>query len=289
MATSRLVSCAISVGLLVVFSIAGASTVSAASEQPGERPGEQPGEYAGAQPLIVGGSEESVAEHPYVVYLADHTGHQYCGGSLIAQDTVVTAAHCVAEADTEDLQVVAGRQETGTDDGTAREVQRVWIPEQYRSVREGADIAVLTLRRPVDYPGVDIATAGDESLYRPGTTARIYGWGRTSEDGEKPGSLHGAEVPLIADNECAEIYDDFDPGQMVCAGYPEGGTDACQGDSGGPLIVDGTLIGVISWGEGCAREGRPGVYTEVRAFAEEIEDAQQGAGQESEPDRDDNA
>jgi len=86
-------------------------------------------------------------------------------------------------------------------------------------------------------------------------------------------------VPGRADADCVNAYDTYTKNQMVCAGYREGGTDACQGDSGGPLVAGGRLIGIISWGEGCARPGKYGVYTEVRHYAEWIETA--GTGQQS--------
>jgi secreted trypsin-like serine protease len=81
----------------------------------------------------------------------------------------------------------------------------------------------------------------------------------------------GATVPVMDDGHCENAYPQFDPDEMTCAGYPEGGVDTCQGDSGGPYVAGGKLIGITSWGEGCAREGRPGVYSEVKRYAEDIE------------------
>jgi secreted trypsin-like serine protease len=75
---------------------------------------------------------------------------------------------------------------------------------------------------------------------------------------------------LVTDQSCTETYANYDAKGMVCAGYPQGGTDACQGDSGGPLVVGDTLIGIVSWGDGCAKAGRPGVYTRVSTYAADI-------------------
>ena len=81
-------------------------------------------------------------------------------------------------------------------------------------------------------------------------------------------------IPIIDTRVCNEAYDSFGglPAGQICAAHPAGGKDACQGDSGGPLAVDGKLAGVVSWGNGCAKKGYPGAYTEVAAFREWIEE-----------------
>ena len=98
--------------------------------------------------------------------------------------------------------------------------------------------------------------------------ATIAGWGTTSEGGDTPDTLQEAQVPVTTDATCAGAYSDFDPATMVCAGYPQGGTDTCQVDSGGPLFGrtaagDLKVVGATSFGEGCARAGKPGVYARV--------------------------
>ena len=96
----------------------------------------------------------------------------------------------------------------------------------------------------------------------------IAGFGATSEGGDTPDTLQKAQVPVTTDADCAAAYDSFDASTMLCAGYPQGGTDTCQGDSGGPLFGRtgaGALkvVGATSFGEGCARPGKPGVYARV--------------------------
>ena len=96
----------------------------------------------------------------------------------------------------------------------------------------------------------------------------IVGWGTTSEGGSTPDTLQKAKVPITTDAYCSGAYSDFDANTMVCAGYPNGGVDTCQGDSGGPMFGTNStgalrVVGTTSFGEGCARPGKPGVYGRV--------------------------
>jgi secreted trypsin-like serine protease len=113
-----------------------------------------------------------------------------------------------------------------------------------------------------------VAGAGERSTWSAGALETIVGWGATSEGGDLPDSLQEARVPITTDAYCAGAYSDFDPATMVCAGFPQGGVDTCQGDSGGPMFgrtSAGALhvVGTTSFGEGCARPGKPGVYARV--------------------------
>lgn len=234
-----------------------------------------------ARPAIVGGSEASMSDHPYVVYIADRYGRQYCGGTLTRANEVVTAAHCVANDSPDDITVVAGRSDTRSSDGVEVGVRSVWTPDEYRSVAQGSDIAVLRLARRLPYRPLPLATKADRELYAVGRKATVLGWGHTSESGGESDVLRKARVPLRPDRDCTSAYSRYQPELMVCAGYRDGGVDACQGDSGGPLVAGGRLIGIVSWGEGCARPGKFGVYTEVRAFAERVKSRTQPPAQQS--------
>lgn len=222
------------------------------------------------QARIVGGKETRLSDHPYAVYLADRNGRQFCGGALIGADRVVTAAHCVDGRSENRLWVVAGREDTQSDEGTVAGVRGIWIPEEYRDPTRGKDIAVLALNQRLPYRTIQPADRKDAALYAEGRRATVLGWGRTSESGDRTTKLRSASVPMRADRDCANAYRDYVPEEMACAGYREGGIDACQGDSGGPLVSGGKLIGVVSWGEGCARPGKPGVYTQVATFAGQL-------------------
>ncbi|MEJ7891942.1 MAG: serine protease [Solirubrobacteraceae bacterium] len=100
-------------------------------------------------------------------------------------------------------------------------------------------------------------------MWAAGTTETIVGWGVTSEGGDAPSVLQEARVPVTTDAYCSGAYSDFDARTMLCAGYPQGGVDTCQGDSGGPMFGGGRVVGATSFGEGCARAGKPGVYARI--------------------------
>jgi trypsin len=220
---------------------------------------------AQADRQIVGGTRVSTAQYGYAVFLIDQSSFQFCGGTLVAPTKVVTAAHCLVNRDAGQVRVVAGRDDKRSQLGVVSRVTRVWVNPGFSGVQSGSDVAVLTLGGRLSYRPAAIADPG--YAYRSGTPGTILGWGRTSEGGETSRYLLAATVPLVADRDCAATYPGFSSAAMVCAGYPQGGVDTCQGDSGGPMVIDSTLVGIVSWGDGCARPGHPGVYTRVATYA----------------------
>jgi secreted trypsin-like serine protease len=132
----------------------------------------------------------------------------------------------------------------------------------------GYDISLLKVSQSSTMAPTQVAGAGERSIWTAGTLESIVGWGATEEGGDVPDNLQEARVPITTDQYCAGAYSDFDAQTMVCAGFPQGGVDTCQGDSGGPMFgktSTGALrvVGTTSFGEGCARPGRPGVYGRV--------------------------
>jgi trypsin len=227
---------------------------------------------AHADQQIVGGSRASTTQYPYAVYLANSDGFQFCGGTLVAPDKVITAAHCLIDESAADLRVVAGRDDKNSNTGTVSAVTRAWVHPRFTGVRGGSDIAVLTLAKRLRYRSAAVAGADDGQLYQAGASGTILGWGRTTEAGSSSRYLLAATVPVVADADCRQSYADFSPDSMVCAGFRDGGVDTCQGDSGGPLIVAGTLVGIASWGDGCARPHKYGVYTRVASYSKVLAD-----------------
>lgn len=220
---------------------------------------------ANAAPRIVGGTPASTAQYGYAVYLADRNGFQFCGGTLVTRFKVVTAAHCVVTEKPMNVLVVAGRDDKKSGAGTVAKVARIWVNPNFTDVEAGSDVAVLTLAARLDYPTATIAT--DQAVYQPGAPGTILGWGRVYENGPTSRYLLAATVPVVADADCARAYQNFSATSMVCAGFPQGGVDACQGDSGGPMLIGPVLVGIASWGDGCARPGKFGVYTRVASYA----------------------
>lgn len=231
-----------------------------------------------AQPRIVGGDPASIKDYPYAVFLTDDKGDQFCGGVLVSPSAVATAAHCASAVPQDDLRVVAGRDRKNGRDGVVARVTRVWSEPGFSDPGQGEDVAVLTLDRKLPYRPVTLPSRSDTALYAAGTRATVLGWGRTSDGGARATSLRGAVVPVVSDASCLSSYGNYDAKSMVCAGYPNGGVDSCQGDSGGPLVVGDTLIGIVSWGDGCAKPGKPGVYARVSTYADDIRAQSQQQG-----------
>ncbi|GAA3867120.1 serine protease [Saccharothrix violaceirubra] len=219
---------------------------------------------------VVGGSRVAITDHPWVVYLTDSAGFQFCGGTLVAPRKVVTAGHCVVSRSPGTTRVVAGREDKRTRQGEVLAVEEIWVHERYDGADQGSDVAVLTLGSSAHQATLPLVSHAESELYEPGTLATVLGWGRVSELGATSRFLLAATVPLTTDEVCGEAYPQYDPSAMVCAGRPDGGVDTCQGDSGGPLVAGGRLIGLTSWGEGCARPGKPGVYTRLESYLDVV-------------------
>jgi secreted trypsin-like serine protease len=226
---------------------------------------------ADADQQIVGGDRASIADHSYTVYLTTKDGFQFCGGTLVRDNKVITAAHCTVGKKPADVLVVAGREDKESGAGVTSPVRTVWVHPSFTDVRSGADVSVLTLEQRLPYAMLALPGKDDTDLYAAGQPGLVLGWGRTAADGQPSRYLLKANVPLVADPDCTKAYPLYKADAMVCAGVPQGGVDTCQGDSGGPLIVAGRLVGITSWGEGCAAPGKPGVYTRVASYLDLLE------------------
>ncbi|CAL9289914.1 S1 family peptidase [Streptomyces sp. SudanB182_2057] len=223
---------------------------------------------AAPQP-IVGGTTTTTTAYPFITQITDASQNQFCGGTLVSPTKVVTAAHCMVGETTSSVRVVGGRTYLNGTNGTVSRVSKIWINPGYTDATNGDDVAVLTLSTSMPYTTAKYVSSAQTSVYAAGTSARILGWGTTSENGSSSNQLRTATVPIVSDSSCRSSYgSDFVQSDMVCAGYSSGGVDTCQGDSGGPLLIGGVLAGITSWGEGCAEAGYPGVYTRLTTFSD---------------------
>jgi hypothetical protein len=229
---------------------------------------------------VVGGGPAS-RPYPHMAQLR-LDGRFICGGSVVAPQLVLTAAHCVtggedgrAPTASERLAITVGRTTLSGTDGSTTGVRAVEVHPGWDPGSFSRDVALLTLDRPVD--AAPIALAGAAEALAAGRTATVVGWGaRVSLLVVQGGTVDGlqeVDVPIQSDARCGTVAAGYDPAVMLCAGAPTGGRDACQGDSGGPLMVpDGRggflLGGVVSFGFGCGLPGQFGVY--ARAGAGEL-------------------
>ena len=207
--------------------------------------------------------------------VAEPTRSQFCGGSIIGDTWVLTAAHCVRNAvvreDPSRVDVIAGTSQYAIG-GERLKVAEIHTHPKYNQSTMDHDFALLRLRNPVTQ-GKVIELAKETTQVSEGTNACVTGWGATFEGGPGSIDLLGAEVPIVSTEICNQpaSYGGDVTVTMMCAGKKEGGIDSCQGDSGGPLTIsDGardTLIGVVSWGEGCARRLKYGIYSRVSTVA----------------------
>jgi trypsin len=229
---------------------------------------------AAPSPAVVGGRDAAPGAYPAVAEITFGSSF-LCTGTLIAPRWVLTAGHCssitgaaVASPAAWPAALIDVRIGSVTPGAGERvPVRRVVVNPDYL-VNVGYDIALLELSTASTKAPAKVVGAGGAALWSPGTMETIVGFGTTSEGGDVADTLQEAQVPVTTDAYCAGAYSDFDATTMVCAGFPEGGVDTCQGDSGGPMFgrdAAGALkvVGATSWGEGCARPGKPGVYARV--------------------------
>ncbi|MEK2472933.1 MULTISPECIES: S1 family peptidase [Streptomyces] len=224
---------------------------------------------------VVGGTRADQGEFPFMVRLS-----MGCGGALYTKDIVLTAAHCV-DGSGNDTSITATGGVVDLEDSAAVKVNSTQVLQAPGYNGKGKDWALIKLAKPIDQPTLKIA---ENDTYNKGDFT-IAGWGADKEGGDQQRYLLKATVPFIDDATCQQAYgDSLTPGDEICAGKLDtGGVDTCQGDSGGPMFRKDDAgqwlqVGIVSWGEGCARPGKPGVYTEVSAFAADIKKAAAGLG-----------
>ncbi|XP_024136443.1 suppressor of tumorigenicity 14 protein isoform X1 [Oryzias melastigma] len=234
---------------------------------------------------IVGGSDALVGSWPWQVSLQMERYGHVCGATLVSNRWLISAAHCFQDSDAikysdphawrayMGMRVMA----RGNHGAATRLIRRILLHPQYDQFTSDYDIALLELSAPVFFNDLvqPVCVPASSHTFTTGTSCYVTGWGVLMEDGELASRLQEASVKIINRNTCNKLYDDAVTPRMMCAGNLQGGVDACQGDSGGPLVClekgkRWFLAGIVSWGEGCARQNRPGVYTQVVKFTDWI-------------------
>ncbi|KAF0288616.1 Trypsin [Amphibalanus amphitrite] len=242
---------------------------------------------------IVGGEVVPRKALPWMVGITSLIGRgPYCGGSIINERFILTAAHCVKNREASRISVLVRKYKRYRDEDQIRfYVKQIIKHPDYNKIRSDSDIAILELRdtlrelissedgrvRPICLPSAACGGgSGPAEACLTGRTSLIAGWGLLRQDSlDYPDVALQVELPVLSNDKCAEDYAN-EPfvitSNMVCAGLPEGGKDTCQGDSGGPMMLRDsatkvhTLVGVVSFGKGCAQRGFPGVYARVSEY-----------------------
>ena len=228
------------------------------------------------EPRIMGGELAPFGAYPWVASIelkgANPRDGHFCSGAFIGAEWVLTAAHCVKPDSAGAIQVHSGAElDSG---GTIYDVDSVIVNEKYDDGTENNDVALIHLAKRFTGQPIRLAGADDaKRLIEPGALVTVLGWGLTTEGGEVSNLLRSVTVQIVNNKICNGLasYPGLITDAMVCAGFAEGGKDSCQGDGGGPLIVrdpdHGLLqVGIVSWGEGCRRPLKFGVYTRVASI-----------------------
>ncbi|KAJ8977366.1 hypothetical protein NQ317_007441, partial [Molorchus minor] len=213
---------------------------------------------------IVGGNDVDIEDYPYTLVLLS-SGQFFCGAVLIDEEWALTAATCVSTASASSLSVRAGStlQSSG---GQVVSVSNVIVNPDYDSSTHDLDLALLQLSEAVTIETAAVAQLRPEPV-EDGEPAEVAGWGTVESGGDTSETLQVAELSIVGREDCQNIYTANDVTEnMICAGDSDGNRDACQGDAGGPLIVDGNVVGIVSWGYStCGTAGYPGVYASIAA------------------------
>lgn len=243
---------------------------------------------------ILNGTCAPYGAHPWMAQIQakfDSDYEHHCGGTIITDEVILTAAHCFQSIAHHYMRVVVGQGFLASEDEEEMvfDIEDVIVHPHWDSPIDGRysnDIALIKLRRKGDGSGIQFSDRVSpaclpqkDTPQKPGTECVISGWGKTASNSRtQTDCLQTTNVPLLGNDDCQRMYDETSRSiskGMMCAGFADGGTDTCNGDSGGPLAckVNGRfhITGIVSWGEGCGEKNRPGVYSKVKHYLKWID------------------
>ncbi|XP_031347925.1 trypsin delta/gamma-like protein CG30031 [Photinus pyralis] len=209
---------------------------------------------------IVGGEDTQIEDYPHQIslqYLDEHN----CGGSIIARNLILTAAHCTVDFGITFLSVRYGSSIMDKG-GVVLKVAQKFDHPSYDAVTTDYDVSILKLAGKIELSSkAQIVKLVPSYTPEGGRAAFVTGWGALYSDGPSPQQLQVAQVFEEDREVCGKAYRGKITERMIC--FKAAGKDSCQGDSGGPLVSGGAQIGVVSWGHGCADARYPGIYSHI--------------------------
>ncbi|KAG9436905.1 trypsin-7 [Apis mellifera carnica] len=223
------------------------------------------------QPRIIGGHNASIIEYPYQVSI-HYMGKHHCGGSIISENWLLTAAHCIYGLIPVNFKIRAGS--TYNNNGIEYSIKNIIMHEKYNIYTFDYDVALIMLSTPIKISPTTkpIALAQSTTSVEIGKNAVVTGWGYLSVNSNSMSDiLQVLTLPIVDQDVCKTIFSGINTvtENMICAGSLTG-KDTCKGDSGGPLVYNNVQIGIVSWGLKCALPNYPGVYTRVSAIRDWI-------------------
>ncbi|NP_001279458.1 uncharacterized protein LOC103185529 precursor [Callorhinchus milii] len=231
---------------------------------------------------IVGGLDCLPGNCPWQVLLLNQNNEGFCGGTILTDQIVLTAAHCLNQTPT--FTIVAGEFDVTLEEGHEqyRQVHRIASHLKFQKKSYNNDIALLKLSKPLVFNNYVIPVCLPEKRFAEQVlmnmpNALVSGWGRIYEHGATASKLQQLSVPYVDRLKCVESSKFPVSKNMFCAGYDKENKDACQGDSGGPHVTKYRdtwfLTGIVSWGEGCAMKGKYGIYTKTSNYLQWIKNS----------------
>ncbi|XP_031847213.1 chymotrypsin-2 [Nomia melanderi] len=218
--------------------------------------------FAFPESQIVGGKDAPAGKFPYQVSLQSN-GRHFCGGSIINQRYILTAAHCVEGTSPSAVTVVAGSNKLSVK-GVSYGVEKITVHPRYSSILIVNDIAVLRVNRNIAFTNLVKPVKLASSETAEGSSVVLSGWGTTKAGGSVPDNLQEINLQVYSQSKCKKTHSNLRD-THICT-FTKSGEGACHGDSGGPLVNNGEQVGVVSFGRPCG-VGYPDVFTRVSSFA----------------------